>query len=194
VTAQTLTELLRSGKPIQGRPVMLTFDDAYLDFLTDAFPILAENGFSAEVFVVTDKVGGRSDWDSAYGEPAALMSWSQIQELHQKGISFGSHLASHTPATALDNEALLAEAMLSRNVLRNRLGAPVDSIALPYGATDFRVPGILALSGYGVGFTTRPDKAGFSDNIFGLPRLEVRGDHPLEAFPELIGLPGAFIG
>lgn len=194
VTAQTLAELLRSGKPIQGRPVMLTFDDAYLDFLTDAFPILAENGFSAEVFVVTDKVGGRSDWDSAYGEPAALMSWSQIQELHQKGISFGSHLASHTPATALDNEALLAEAMLSRNVLRNRLGAPVDSIALPYGATDFRVPGILALSGYGVGFTTRPDKAGFSDNIFGLPRLEVRGDHPLEAFPELIGLPGAFIG
>ncbi|MGO8256668.1 hypothetical protein ACC792_37805, partial [Rhizobium ruizarguesonis] len=47
VKAQTLTDLLRSGKPIQGRPVMLTLDDAYLDFLTDAFPILAENDFSA---------------------------------------------------------------------------------------------------------------------------------------------------
>ncbi|MGO8352247.1 polysaccharide deacetylase family protein, partial [Rhizobium johnstonii] len=95
---------------IQGRPVMLTFDDAYLDFFPDAFPILAENDFGAEVFVVTDKVGGRSDWDSAYGEPAPLMSWANIQELHQKGISCGSHLATHTPASAIDNEALLAEA------------------------------------------------------------------------------------
>ncbi len=194
VTAQTLADLLRSGKPIQGRPVMLTFDDAYLDFLTDAFPILAENDFSAEVFVVTDKVGGRSDWDSAYGEPAPLMSWSNIQELHKKGICFGSHLASHTPASAIDNEALLAEAMLSRNALQSRLGASVESIALPYGATDFRVPGILALAGYGIGFTTQPAKATFSDNLFGLPRLEVRGDRPLESFPELTGLPGAFIG
>ncbi|MGO6681413.1 glycosyltransferase [Rhizobium leguminosarum] len=194
VTAQTLAELLRSGKPIQGRPVMLTFDDAYLDFLAEAFPILAENDFSADVFVVTDKVGGRSDWDSAYGEPAPLMSWSNIQELHQKGISFGSHLVSHTPASAIDNEALLAEATLSRNTLQSRLGSSVESIALPYGATDFRVPSILAHAGYGVGFTTRPEKATFSDNFFGLPRLEVRGDRPLEAFPELMGLPGAYIG
>ncbi|MBB4521224.1 UNVERIFIED_ORG: peptidoglycan/xylan/chitin deacetylase (PgdA/CDA1 family)/GT2 family glycosyltransferase [Rhizobium sophorae] len=194
VTAQNLANLLRSGKPIQGRPVMLSFDDAYLDFLTDAFPILAENDFSADVFVVTDKVGGRSDWDAAYGEPAPLMSWSHIQELHQKGISFGSHLASHTPASAMDNEALLDEAMRSRNALQSRLGSSVESIALPYGGTDFRVPGVLALAGYGIGFTTRPAKATFSDNLFGLPRLEVRGDRPLEAFPELMGLPGAYIG
>ncbi|MBY5327895.1 trifunctional glycosyltransferase/class I SAM-dependent methyltransferase/polysaccharide deacetylase [Rhizobium leguminosarum] len=194
VTAQNLANLLRSGKPIQGRPVMLSFDDAYLDFQTNAYPILAENDFSADVFVVTDKVGGRSDWDSAHGEPAPLMSWSHIQELHQKGISFGSHLASHTPASAMDNEALLAEAILSRDALQSRLGAPVESIALPYGGTDFRVPGILALAGYSVGFTTRPAKATFSDNFFALPRFEVRGDRPLEAFPELIGLPGAFIG
>ncbi|MBY5340167.1 glycosyltransferase [Rhizobium leguminosarum bv. viciae] len=194
VTAQNLANLLRSGKPIQGRPVMLSFDDAYLDFQTNAYPILAENDFSADVFVVTDKVGGRSDWDSAHGEPAPLMSWSHIQELHQKGISFGSHLASHTPASAMDNEALLAEAILSRDALQSRLGAPVESIALPYGGTDFRVPGILALAGYSVGFTTRPAKATFSDNFFAVPRFEVRGDRPLEAFPELIGLPGAFIG
>ncbi|NNH68020.1 trifunctional glycosyltransferase/class I SAM-dependent methyltransferase/polysaccharide deacetylase [Rhizobium laguerreae] len=194
VTAPTLTKLFRSGRPIQGRPVMLTFDDAYLDFRTNAYPILAENDLSADVFVVTDKVGGRSDWDSAHGEPAALMSWPDIQALHEKGISFGSHLASHTPASAIDNDALLAEAMLSRDALQSRLGSPVEAIALPYGATDFRVPGILALAGYGVGFTTRPATASFSDSLFALPRLEVRGDRPLEAFPELIGLPGEFIG
>ncbi|ANL47982.1 polysaccharide deacetylase/methyltransferase/glycosyltransferase domain-containing protein [Rhizobium phaseoli] len=194
VTAPTLTNLLRSGKPIQGRPVMLTFDDAYLDFRINAFPILAENDFSADVFVVTDKVGGRSDWDCAYGEPAPLMAWPDMQELQEKGISFGSHLASHTPASAMENDALLAEALRSRHALESRLGGSVASIALPYGATDFRVPGILSLAGYTIGLTTRAATAAFSDNVFDLPRLEVRGDQPLEAFPALMGLPGAFIG
>lgn len=194
VTAPTLANLLRSGKPIQGRPVMLTFDDAYLDFRANAFPILAENDFSADVFVVTDKVGGRSDWDCAHGEPAALMAWPDILELQQKGISFGSHLTSHTPASAMENDALLAEALGSRHALESRLGGSVVSIALPYGATDFRVPDILSLAGYTIGFTTRAATAAFSDNVFGLPRLEVRGDRPLEAFPALMGLPGAFIG
>ncbi|MBY3612158.1 trifunctional glycosyltransferase/class I SAM-dependent methyltransferase/polysaccharide deacetylase [Rhizobium bangladeshense] len=194
VTSETLATLLRSGKPIQGRPVMLTFDDAYLDFRTHAFPILAENDFRAEVFVVTDKVGGRSDWDCAYGEPAPLMSWSDIEALHEQGVSFSSHLASHAPATAMDNKDLLAEAMVSRNALQCRLGASADAIALPYGATDFRVPGILAQAGYAIAFTTRPATAAFSDNLYALPRLEVRGDRPPEDFPDLIGLPGAFIG
>ncbi|HWT60439.1 MAG TPA: trifunctional glycosyltransferase/class I SAM-dependent methyltransferase/polysaccharide deacetylase [Rhizobium sp.] len=194
VTAPTLLNLFRSGKPIQGRPVMLAFDDAYVDFRTNAFPVLVENDLSADVFVVTDKVGGHSDWDCANGEPAALMSWPEIQELQEKGISFGSHLASHTPATAMESKSLLAEAMRSRKALQNWLGGSVESVALPYGATDFRVPGILALAGYRICFTTRPVIASLSDNFFALPRLEVRGDRPLEAFPELMGLPGTFIG
>jgi len=194
LTAQGLAALLRDGKPIQGRPVVLTFDDAYLDFLTDAFPILAENGFGADVFVVTDKVGGKSDWDAIYGEPAPLMSWADIQILHGQGICFGSHLASHRPASSLDNDTLLSEAALSRNVLENQLGEAVTSIALPFGCTDFRVPNILAHTGYEIGFSTKPARASFADHPLSLPRLEVRGDLPLTAFAELMGQPDAFIG
>jgi peptidoglycan/xylan/chitin deacetylase (PgdA/CDA1 family) len=194
LTAQNLAALLREGKPIQGRPVVLTFDDAYLDFLTDAFPILAENGFGADVFVVTDKVGGRSDWDAAYGEPAPLMSWADIRILQRQGICFGSHLASHRPASSLDNAALLGEAALSRNALESRLGEAVTSIALPFGSSDFRVPGILAHVGYEIGFSTKPSRASSADHALSLPRLEVRGDLPLKAFAELMGQPDAFIG
>lgn len=194
LTAESLTSLLCEGKPIRGRPVVLTFDDAYLDFLTDAFPILAENGFSADVFVVTDKVGGRSDWDAGYGDTAPLMSWSDIQSLQRQGIRFGSHLASHRPASSLDNTTLLGEAVLSRDALESRLGEAVTSIALPFGSTDFRVPGILAHAGYEIGFSTKPARTSSVDHPLSLPRLEIRGDLPLTAFAELMGQPDAFIG
>ena len=48
---------------IPGHPVVITFDDGYADFVSNAWPILAETGLRATVFVVTGKVGGVADWD-----------------------------------------------------------------------------------------------------------------------------------
>src|SRR5205814_5958239 len=36
------------------RPILITFDDGYRDFIDFAWPILQRHGFSAMVFVVTD--------------------------------------------------------------------------------------------------------------------------------------------
>ena len=58
---------------IDDRAVMLTFDDGYRDFLTDAWPLLRAFGFGATLCVSTDRIGGRADWDSSYGEPAELL-------------------------------------------------------------------------------------------------------------------------
>jgi peptidoglycan/xylan/chitin deacetylase (PgdA/CDA1 family)/GT2 family glycosyltransferase/predicted TPR repeat methyltransferase len=189
-----LCALLEQGKPIRGRPVLITFDDAYEDFATNAYPILEENNFSADVFVVTSKVGGHSDWDRSYGEPAKLMDWDQIGTLHSKGVSFGSHLATHKPASSLEGDMLAVEALQSRCVLVRRLGEAVNSIALPYGIADLRVPATLEKCGYEIAFTTRQAKASLQDNLLSLPRLEVRGDRPLTDFATLLGLGGAFVG
>lgn len=189
-----LCALLEKGRPIRGRPVLITFDDAYEDFATDAYPILEDNDFSADVFVVTSKVGGHSDWDRSYGEPAKLMDWDQIGTLHSKGVSFGSHLATHKPASSLEGDMLAVEALQSRCVLERKLGEAVNSIALPYGIADLRVPATLEKCGYEIAFTTRQAKASLQDNRLSLPRLEVRGDRPLTDFATLLGLGGAFVG
>ncbi|WEX75752.1 glycosyltransferase [Sinorhizobium numidicum] len=189
-----LGALLKDGKPVRGRPVLVTFDDAYADFATDAYPILEDNDFSADVFVVTAKVGGHSDWDRTYGEPAKLMDWDQIRALHSKGVSFGSHLATHRPASSLGGDMLAIEALESRCILERKLGAAVNSIALPYGIADFRVPSTLEKCGYEIAFTTRQAKVSLQDNRLSLPRLEVRGDRPLAEFATLLGLGGAFVG
>jgi SAM-dependent methyltransferase len=60
---------------IDDRAVMLTFDDGYRDFLTEAWPLLRSFGFGATLCVITDRIGGRAEWDKSYGEPAALLGW-----------------------------------------------------------------------------------------------------------------------
>ena len=65
-------------KPLLGKPVILTFDDGYRDFLTAAMPTLRVHGFSATVFLVADRIGGTAHWDAGYGEPARLLSWEEV--------------------------------------------------------------------------------------------------------------------
>jgi len=53
-------DLLESPKD---RAVLLTFDDAYLDFWEHAFPFLLEEGIPALVFVPAGLVGKFNKWD-----------------------------------------------------------------------------------------------------------------------------------
>jgi len=159
--------------PLKGRPVMLTFDDAYQDFADNAFPILRHHGYVAEVFVVTDKVGEAADWDAAYGPPAPLTDWNTIGRLSEAGIAFGSHLATHRRADSLTSSELLYEAVKSRTALETRLGKPARSIAAPFGNLDQRAQRIFSYAGYEMIFSTDDGIATFDYPLNRLPRIEV---------------------
>lgn len=162
--------------------VVLTFDDAYRDFRTAAWPLLKRYGFSVEVFVPTDKVAETADWDASYGPPAPLMDWSEIEELAADGVIFGGHLASHTRPDGLSSEALLREAARSRAVLETRLGREVRTVATPHGAWDERISATLDLAGAAVVYTTEPGFVRLGDQPRRLKRIEARGDLGLDAF------------
>jgi peptidoglycan/xylan/chitin deacetylase (PgdA/CDA1 family) len=175
---------------IPGRPVMLTFDDAYLDFYRNAWPILARNGFSAHVFVPTGKVGGAADWDAAYGDPAPLMNWEQIAELAAKGCTFGSHMVSHAGADTLSTEALLHEAVLSRAMLEQVVQDEVRSIAPPFGVTDARTEQILEMAGYSRMFLDDGPAAPVLRHRLLTPRVEISGFDDIAAFARKLGMAG----
>ena len=178
----------RRGVSLIGRPVMITFDDAYQDFHDEAFPILRRNGFSAHVFVPTGKVGGVAEWDARYGTPAPLMDWSAIAELASEGITFGSHLVSHQRADCLDSEALLKEAARSRAALEAVVRAPVTTVAPPFGICDKRICGVLAQAGYRQGFLDRSGPASVLGLSLAVPRIEIVGGDDLDTFAAKLGM------
>src|SRR3990167_8666691 len=62
------------------KPIILTFDDGYLDAYTQAFPILKEYQFIGTFFVINDYIG--RDY---------RLTQTQITEMEQVGMEFGSH-------------------------------------------------------------------------------------------------------
>jgi peptidoglycan/xylan/chitin deacetylase (PgdA/CDA1 family) len=182
ITLEEWSTAQETRRPLTGRAVLLTFDDGYVDFLTYAFPLLKQYGFSAIVFLVADHIGGSNDWDQIYGEKVPLMGWDEIHWLQHQGIVFGSHTVSHRPLTSLSAEATVLEGIRSRVILEHKLRAPISAIAYPYGDLDPSVQHLIGATGYRFGLSCRPGLSMLQTPPLALPRIEVTGDSSLQSF------------
>lgn len=135
-TSCTCTEYYQylTGKSeLQHKCFILTFDDGYQDFYTYAYPILKELGVKATVFLI-EKYVDRPGWFKAYPNDEQVgLTKEQIQELHNYGIEFGSHTATHTSLNDLKGDALEYEIATTQELLRERLQIPIDFFCAPFG-------------------------------------------------------------
>jgi peptidoglycan/xylan/chitin deacetylase (PgdA/CDA1 family) len=129
------------------KPVVLTFDDGYLDTYCTAFPILQRYGLTATVFLVTGSVGATTgEWGPPV--PVPLMTWAQVQEMARHGISFQSHTRTHPDLALCSDAVALAELVESRAEIEDHVGKEVDALAYPFGSYDARVVALTEQARY----------------------------------------------
>jgi peptidoglycan/xylan/chitin deacetylase (PgdA/CDA1 family) len=179
-------EVLCEREDPAGKPIIITFDDGYRDFLT-ALPSLQKYRFAATVFLVAARIGGSADWDTCYGETAPLMSWPEILEVAREGTELGCHSLTHRPMTEMDYLDLLRDTCLARKILEFGLGAPINHFAYPYGAENKMVRSVIATLGFSSAVSCRSALARFGDQILCLPRIEVPGNCTAEELIVQIG-------
>ncbi len=156
-----------------GRAVVITFDDAYEDFLTKAFPVLNELGLGCQVYVPTGLAGKAGPLGSK------LLDWGQIQQLHRSGVKFGSHTVSHPKLQTLMDEHLRMELADSRKRLEDALGARVQDFSHPFafpeqdGSYTWKYKELLKTCGYSTAVTTIIGTAARTDDPFLYRRIPV---------------------
>jgi len=94
--------------PAELRPHFI-FDDGYDDTFHTAYPILESFGFKASLFVITDWIGKRNDWDANFFGKFEHISLPALRELAAAGWEIGSHGASHRALTTLSSAELRRE-------------------------------------------------------------------------------------
>lgn len=136
------------------RTFLLTFDDGYASLAEHAYPVLADLGFTATTFVVTDYIGKTNDWDMRYTwNRLPHLAWFEIEHWHARGFGFASHGATHQRLTWLPDGSAAAELNRSRETLSARLGRESGrAVAYPFGAVDARVTRLAREAGYELGF------------------------------------------
>jgi peptidoglycan/xylan/chitin deacetylase (PgdA/CDA1 family) len=170
VSMGTLADAMRRGR--QRGLVGITFDDGYLSVLESALPELRRRGFTASVFIISDRLGGTNEWDGGPAWP--LLSGHQVAELAAAGMEVGSHGATHTRLAALPACQLEAEISGSRARLSELVGAPVRGFAYPYGSMDAAARQAVRDAGYDYACAVQTPRADLG--IMALPRIYVGQD------------------
>jgi peptidoglycan/xylan/chitin deacetylase (PgdA/CDA1 family) len=127
--------------------VGLTFDDGYRDFAEHALPVLRRYRFTATVFVVAERIGGRNEWD-ADGPPKEIMADDEIRRIDGAGMEIGSHGLRHVRLSATCRASLRAELVCSRQILESVVRHPVRGFCYPYGDLDRRAVEEVRRVGY----------------------------------------------
>ncbi|MPY73158.1 MAG: polysaccharide deacetylase family protein [Alphaproteobacteria bacterium] len=167
---------LAGGKPLPDRAVAITVDDAYRSVYAEAWPRLRAAGLPFTLFVATEPVeAGLPDY----------MTWDQIRELRDGGVTIGAHSHSHlhmVDATAKQNRE---EIEISNRILRRELGAKPALFAYPFGEAGNAVMALAKKSGYRAAFGQHSGVIAPGQPLFYLPRFPVNEAH---AAPERMRL------
>jgi peptidoglycan/xylan/chitin deacetylase (PgdA/CDA1 family) len=70
ISLPQLEDHVWAGGDLPSRAVLISFDDGYLDVLTQAAPIMARHGFVGAMFLVSDRIGKTSRCAGAAGVSA----------------------------------------------------------------------------------------------------------------------------
>lgn len=173
VSLDQIVAALTSRRPLPERAIVLTFDDGFLDFYSDAAPLLIRHGFPATVFLPVQFCGRTNAWPGqpSWVEPQALMNWVQVQELAREGISFGSHGVTHRAFTELTAEELETELASSKKAIAEQTGRAVPFLCYPYGRWNATVTKAAARHFDGACATSAAAVRADSDP-FALPRVD----------------------
>lgn len=163
-TVVSMDEALRfmeqgTSTPIS-KPVVLTFDDGWENQYKNAYPVLQKHHDIATFYIYTRPIGFKH-----------FLTWPEIKEMQQNGMTIGSHTLSHPYLKGLTEAELWREIFDSKQVLEKELGVPVKHFASPFGYSTPHIENVIHDAGYSSGRTIY--KGIYQDDAFGLKGILV---------------------
>ena len=132
INLSEMVNALEIGRDLS-RTVVLTFDDGYQDFYRDAYPLLKQCGFTATVFLASDRIRDKS----VRIEGADYLTWSEVRELHSRRdhvrFSFSNPRGPPFPGSGTDR---LRTWLFQGRRSNKRIGAPVESFSYPFALPE----------------------------------------------------------
>lgn len=157
-----IVSALKEGKSLPDRAIGISIDDAYLSVVTQAWPRLKAAGFPFTVFVATDAVDRKIK---------GYMTWQQVNELKDAGVTIGSQTASHLHMAAASRATNTRDLEKSNGRFIAEIGAAPKLIAYPYGEAGLDVMTLSRETGFVAGFGQHSGVANDHSEIFYLPRF-----------------------
>ncbi|MBU4467562.1 MAG: polysaccharide deacetylase family protein [Candidatus Omnitrophica bacterium] len=158
VSLLDLVSWIEGKMSLPRRAVVVTFDDGTEDNFTHAFPILSKYRIPATIFLSPGSITFNT------------LKLDQIIQMHDNGITFGSHTYSHRYLPSLSLEQVHQELRKSKEWLE-KLIRPIEFLSYPAGGFTSEIVTIARKVGYRAACTTNRGLKRHPINPWALRRL-----------------------
>jgi len=163
ISFNDLVDNLQKNKILPSKPIILTFDDGWEMGYKTAFPILKKYNYTATFFIFSNGIGRKH-----------YLTWDEINEMQNAGMTIGGHSKSHPTLVDIHNENILRNELVdSKKVIESHIGRTVDLFAYPFGHPNDEIIKVLKEAGYKAARTTYIGSVHTLDNIYTLKGIIV---------------------
>jgi peptidoglycan/xylan/chitin deacetylase (PgdA/CDA1 family) len=139
-----------NGQTLPAKPVILTFDDGWHDWVTTVLPMLQARGMQAEFYLTLAAIA------------AGNISWPEVQALASAGEGIGAHDVHHVQLAELGKghpdaspATMWAELNGARQTIGSHIGVYPDSMAYVGGGFSPTLEALAEQAGYTTARTIR---------------------------------------
>lgn len=173
ISADDLYQYLTAKKPLPKKPVLLTFDDGYVDNYHQALPLLQKYNMQAVVFPIYNWLGKENKWENFGKQLTKTMTVNELKLWQQAGMDIQPHTASHPFLTQCTDEQLTDELINAKIQFEKLLDKPMPYLCYPYGFFNQKVIDFAQKANYKMAFAIFENVALWNLNLFALPRIQI---------------------
>src|SRR5699024_11047308 len=187
-----LLDYLRDEGKLPEKPLIITFDDGYLDNYHHAYPALQDYDMKATIYAIVHYRGQKPGWNEHFDWHHAKEMINSGHVLVQSHSYKSHHLIPDTRTgylrgrltdedgrmeTTEQYEARVKEYFIrSKRLIEQNTGQPVISFAYAFGQYTDETEKWLEEAGYEMSFSIRKELYKLGDSPWAIPRITVNGE------------------
>ncbi len=181
VPLSKLVDAIKSKKKLADKTVAITFDDAFLDILINAKPILDSFDYPFTIFINPAVVNRKAKKN---------LTWQQLKQLANDGVIIANHGFEHNSLARkpsnMSNSTWLnlygKSLEKAEDIIQEKTGKSWRYFAYPYGEYSYEALVWLRKNNF-IGFSQQSGAVGIYSDLSALPRFPA--SHPYDKLTSL---------
>jgi peptidoglycan/xylan/chitin deacetylase (PgdA/CDA1 family) len=185
VPLSVLVDSIQKQTPMEDKTVAITFDDAYIDVLTQAKPLLDKYNYPYTMFAnanIIDKNEGKKN--------SQYLSWEQLKAMGDDGMIIANHGFEHDSMIRVPNgltkkewlDKRAEQLLKSEQIIKDKTGQNWRYFAYPYGEYDVDVQAWIKENNF-IAFSQQSGAIGLTTDLSIIPRFPA--SMPYDKIPSL---------
>ena len=163
-------------KPKNKKEILITIDDGFKSFYTEAWPLLKKNKIPFILFVSTEPVGKNG-----------YMNWEEIKEIENSGLGIiGHHSHTHEYLIDMNNSDFINDIEIANKIFRDQFGYVPKIFSYPFGEYSKFMKDYISKN-FEVAFGQHSGVIDINKDKFELPRFPINEKYgDLKRFKSII--------